>query len=126
MQQALKSHFKTFIEVSLMKNLLLGLTALFFISAPLTAFAESPLNLPGDAQAEAKTLANGISKMLNSEVMKSFLKKHRWNTLYGRPLYIRGRQKLRFYPILRADRQARNAFRHFKKCQEQIPTINFS
>jgi len=37
-----------------MKKLFLVLTALFFISAPLAAFAESPLDLPADAKAEAK------------------------------------------------------------------------
>jgi len=118
-----------------MKKLILVLAALFFISAPLTAFAESPLALPADAKAEAKkhnqegishynqghpdvalkhfeasekiqrtgevyfnealaynklgkhgkatmhfkeakTLANGNSKILDSEVMKSLLNKH--------------------------------------------------
>jgi Flp pilus assembly protein TadD len=37
-----------------MKNLFLVLVALFFISTPLAAFAESPLDLPMDAQADAK------------------------------------------------------------------------
>lgn len=118
-----------------MKKVFLVLTALFFISAPLTAFAEAPLDLSASAKAEAKkhnqegisqynqghsgvaikhfeasekiqrtaevyfnealaydklgqhgkatmhfkeakTLANGNSKILNSEVMKSHLKKH--------------------------------------------------
>jgi len=118
-----------------MKKLFLVLSALFFIAAPITAFAESPLGLPADVMAEArqhnqegishynkghfdvavkhfeaseeiqrtgeayfnaglayykmgkhgkakmhlneaKTLANGNSQILNSEVMKSFLKKH--------------------------------------------------
>ena len=118
-----------------MKKLFLVLSALFFIAAPLTAFAESPMELPADAKAEAqkhnqegishynlghpevalkhfeasekiqrtgevyfnealvydklgkhgkatmhfkeaKTLANGNSKILNSEVMKAHLKKH--------------------------------------------------
>ncbi len=118
-----------------MKKSILVLTALFFISAPLAAFAESPLALPADAKAEAKkhnqegitqynlghpdvalkhfdasediqrngevyfnealaygqlgkhgkatmhfkearTLANGNAKILNSETLKSHLKKH--------------------------------------------------
>lgn len=118
-----------------MKKSILVLTALFFISAPLAAFAESPLSLPAHAKAEAKKhnqegishynqghpevalkhfdasediqrtgevyfnealvysklgkhgkatmhfkeakiLANGNAKILNSEVMTSHLKKH--------------------------------------------------
>jgi len=118
-----------------MKKVILVLTALFFIAAPLAAFAESPLDLPASAKVEAKkhnqegvsqynqghpklalkhfdasediqrngevyfnealaynklgqhgkatmhfkeakTLADGNSKILNSEVMKSHLKKH--------------------------------------------------
>ena len=37
-----------------MKKLILNLAILFLISAPLAAFAESPLNLPADAAEEAK------------------------------------------------------------------------
>jgi len=37
-----------------MKKLILVLATLFFISAPLAAFAESPLDLPADAEKEAK------------------------------------------------------------------------
>jgi Flp pilus assembly protein TadD len=118
-----------------MKKSILVLTALFFISAPLAAFAESPLSLPAHAKTdakkhnqegisqfdlghtgvalkhfeasekiqrtgeayfnealaydklgkhgqatlhfkEAKTLANGNAKILNSEIMISHLKKH--------------------------------------------------
>lgn len=118
-----------------MKKLILVLSALFFIAAPLTAFAELPLGLSADAMAdaqkhnqeginhygkghfdialkhfeasekiqrtgevyfnealaydklgkhgkaamhfkEAQTLANGNSKILNSEILKSHLKKH--------------------------------------------------
>jgi len=127
--------YQTLLEFSPMKKLFLALAALFFISVPFTAFAESPLGLSADAKAEAqkhnqegvshynkghfdialkhfeasekiqrtgevyfnealvydklgkhgkatmhfkeaKTLANGNSKILNSEVLKAHLKKH--------------------------------------------------
>jgi len=118
-----------------MKKLFPVLAVLFFIFAPLAAFAESPLNLPADAKAEAKkhnqegishynqghpevalkhfdaseeiqrtaevyfnealaydklgkhgkarihfkeakTLANGNSKIMDSQLLKSLIKKH--------------------------------------------------
>jgi len=44
----------TFIGASQMKKLLLVLTTLFFVSTPLVAFAESPLELQFNAKTEAK------------------------------------------------------------------------
>ncbi len=48
------SRLITFIGVCKMKKLIVVLITLFFVSTPLIAFAESPLELPFDAKAEAK------------------------------------------------------------------------
>lgn len=60
-----------------MKKIFLVLTALFFISTPLVAFAESPLDLPTSANGEAKKHnQEGISHLKKGHAKKAIVHFH--------------------------------------------------
>jgi tetratricopeptide (TPR) repeat protein len=77
MQQAFNGHLTIFIGDSQMKKIFLVLLAMFFVSTPLTAFAESPLDLPASANEGAKKHnQDGISNLKKGHPNKAIVHFH--------------------------------------------------